>query len=144
MLGPDEIELREDMTAEERIIVLIRQFDIRLGKEFCYNDPVDYNKTKGQMAGLNLASEQIKIAAKRDIALLQEVTNYLRDEVGKIPRMAELMAEEIMVILDAHRVIDVNKEIDSIRMQLKLSTTARNVIYAELCALQKKIEAGGF
>ena len=60
----DEIELRDDMTAEERIIVLVRQHDIRLGKDFCVNDPIDYNQTKGIIRGLNLALDQIEKAAK--------------------------------------------------------------------------------
>ncbi len=60
----DEIEIREEMNAEERIMVLIRQFDIRLGKEFCINDSVDYNQTKGKIIGLNLALDQMKKVPK--------------------------------------------------------------------------------
>jgi len=60
----DAIEIKEGMSAEERIKVLVRQHDIRLGQDFCVKDPVDYNQTKGIIRGLNLALEQIENTSK--------------------------------------------------------------------------------
>ena len=56
----NETTIRDAMNAEERIQVIIRQFDIRLGKDFCVADPVDYNQTKGKIEGLNLALDEIR------------------------------------------------------------------------------------
>lgn len=142
----DEIELRDDMTAKERIKVLIRQYDIRLSKDFCVNDPIDYQQTKGKISGLNDALDQIKIAAKRDMALVQEITNYLQDTwmLPESKKSWRFMAEEIMHIVECHRAIDVSEDFDEIRRQLEMFTTARNVIYANLCKIQKKLEDMGF
>jgi len=64
MMEMDEIEFKEGMSVEERIKVLVRQYDIRLGQDFCVNDPVDYNQTKGIIRGLNLALDQIENASE--------------------------------------------------------------------------------